>query len=111
MLSGGHRQVEHPFCPSMLVLRICPVLQGIYLARDKPLKDVNNQEHKKCVASKSEVDLKVPDHNPANRHTAVINDAVCELKAREDAKAQKVEGSCCGPLQIANPPVDTMKLV
>jgi len=64
---------------------------------------VNNQvpsKNKKYIASKGEMDLKVPNHEPANRNVTVLNSGVCELKASEEHEPKKAEGGHRGLLQI-----------
>jgi len=69
-----------------------------YPVRNKPLDEVKNQKNKEYIASKGEMDLKVPNHEQANRNGAVLNGEVRELKAREEYEPKKAEGGDRGLL-------------
>jgi hypothetical protein len=73
--------------------------ESAYPVRHKPLGEVKNQKNKKYIASKREMELKVPKHEPANRSGAVVNREVRELKGREEHEPTKVESGHRGLLQ------------
>ena len=81
--------------------------QSTHTVRNKPLDEVNNQKNDKYIASKGEMDLKVPNHDEANRSGAVLNGEVRELKAREEHEPKKVEGCHRGLLQISDAPANS----
>jgi hypothetical protein len=90
-----------PRASTSALLRARLQTESAYSARDKPLDEVKNQENKKYIVGKSEMDLKVPNHEPASRSGAVLNGKVGELKSREKHKPEKVEGGYRGLLKIS----------
>jgi len=63
--------------------------ESAHPVRNKPLDELKNQKYKKYIASKGEMDLKVPNHEQANRNGAVLNSEVRELKAREEHEPKR----------------------
>jgi hypothetical protein len=53
--------------------------ESAHPVRNKSLDEVKNQKNKKYIASKGEMDLKVPNHEQTNRSGAVLNGEVREL--------------------------------
>jgi hypothetical protein len=84
------------------LLRVRLQTESDHPVRNKPLDEVKNQQNEKYIASKGEMDLKVPNHKQANRNVAVLNGEVRELKACEEDKPKKVEGGHRCLLQLSN---------
>jgi hypothetical protein len=100
-----------PSASTKVLLRVRRQTESAYPVRNKPLDEVKNQENKKYIASKGEMDLKVPNHEPANRSGAELNGEVRELKAREEHEPKKVEGGHRGLLQISDTLANTHEFV